>query len=41
MAEVDSSVNSSVPRNAGDILERALRRVRSGRSSNSTTSSAC
>jgi len=28
MSEVDSSVNSSIPRNAGDILERALRRAR-------------
>src|SRR5260370_26535427 len=28
MSEVDSSVNSSVPRNAGEILERALRRAR-------------
>src|SRR5260370_29174522 len=28
MSEVDSSVNSSVPRNAGDTLERALRRAR-------------
>src|SRR5258708_4232672 len=28
MSEVDSSMNSSVPRNAGEMLERALRRAR-------------